>query len=39
MPENYGDTIAPEDLKLLVDFLATCAGEKLGCGEEGGGQG
>ncbi len=39
MPENYGETIAPEDLKLLVDFLATCAGEKLGCGEEGGGQG
>lgn len=39
MPENYGETIAPEDLELLVDFLATCAGEKLGCGEEGGGQG
>jgi mono/diheme cytochrome c family protein len=36
MPENYGADITPEDLKLLVDFLATCAGEKVGCGEEGG---
>ncbi len=40
MPATYGDTIEPADLKLLVQFLADCAGEKLGCGEEkGGGQG
>jgi mono/diheme cytochrome c family protein len=37
MPENYGEEITPEDLKLLVEFLATCAGEDAGCGEEGGG--
>jgi len=37
MPATYGEDIAPEDLKLLVQFLAECAGEQLGCGEEGGG--
>lgn len=33
MPQNYGSTIPPEDLKLLVEFLMTCAGdpEAKGC--------
>lgn len=26
MPENYGETISPEDLELLVEFLAESAG-------------
>lgn len=39
MPANFGDTIDPADLKLLVDFLEQCAGEKLGCGDTGGSSG
>ena len=39
MPATYGNDIAPEDLKALVQFLSECAGEQLGCGEEGGGKG
>jgi mono/diheme cytochrome c family protein len=33
MPAVYGEQIAPEDLKLLVDFLLNCAGnpENKGC--------
>ena len=35
MPQDYGDTIDPADLKLLVQFLSDCAGSKQqGCGEE-----
>jgi len=37
MPQTYGNDIPPEDLKALVQFLEQCAGEKLGCGEKGGG--
>jgi hypothetical protein len=33
MPQNYGSTIPPDDLKLLVEFLMNCAGdpEAKGC--------
>ena len=27
MPDNYGDSIEPQDLELLVKYLSTCAGE------------
>jgi mono/diheme cytochrome c family protein len=27
MPQTYGTTIVPDDLKLLVDFLMTCSGD------------
>lgn len=27
MPATYGDTIQPDDLKALVDYLATCTGK------------
>ncbi len=37
MPQNFGDTIDPKDLKLLVQFLSDCAGKKMGCGETKGG--
>jgi len=30
MPSNYGDTIAPDDLKLLVEFLMDSAGKGAG---------
>ena len=38
MPENYGDTISPADLKLLVKFLVDSAG-KGGAGGGAAGQG
>ena len=34
MPQTYGTDISPADLKLLVQFLSDCAGEKLGCGDK-----
>jgi mono/diheme cytochrome c family protein len=37
MPQDYETKIAPADLKLLVQFLSDCAGEKPGCGEDSGG--
>ena len=40
MPENYGETISPEDLELLVEFLAESAGtQSQGGGGDGGGGG
>jgi mono/diheme cytochrome c family protein len=27
MPEDYGDSITPQDLDLLVEYLTTCSGE------------
>ncbi len=37
MPQNFKDQIDPADLKLLVQFLSQCTGQKLGCGEVKGG--
>jgi mono/diheme cytochrome c family protein len=37
MPTNYGDTISPEDLELLVQFLVESAGNGGGNGGGGGG--
>lgn len=40
MPANYGDTISPEDLQLLVEFLQESAGsDGAGGGNGGGGNG
>jgi mono/diheme cytochrome c family protein len=36
MPENYDETISPEDLELLVEFLQRYAGQDYDPAEEGG---
>lgn len=37
MPEDYGDSIEPQDLKLLVDYLSENAGQGASDGGGGGG--